>query len=191
MGKTRTSQYTGVYWQKNGWFTRITIQGKTRRYGPFERETDAAKKYSDAKQASVNAKIKKGMKGAKGDTKEAQRVAFHEKNARKTFSRWERARLAAKQEWLCNFCSERLPEYYELDHMLPLQFGGSNQYENVQVLCNRCHHYKTEHLDAQVINRRLKERGDLTRADVEEIQQEHLARMLCHDGDSRSRSLLG
>lgn len=45
----------------------------------------------------------------------------------------------------CNFC-KRLIDIIdsELDHVVPLQFGGSNSYSNLQTLCIPCHREKTK-----------------------------------------------
>ena len=34
-------------------------------------------------------------------------------------------------------------EFYEIDHRVPLHLGGSNAFENLDLLCWRCHEEKT------------------------------------------------
>jgi|688.fasta_scaffold05266_14 hypothetical protein len=51
--------------------------------------------------------------------------------------------IAAKQGWKCRECSEILPATYEVDHIIRLQNGGSNEIDNLQALCPSCHRNKT------------------------------------------------
>jgi 5-methylcytosine-specific restriction endonuclease McrA len=56
-------------------------------------------------------------------------------------------RLAHDQNHLCNICQEELKDGFEQDHIIPLQYGGTNNYTNFQALCNKCHLYKTNRVD--------------------------------------------
>ena len=47
------------------------------------------------------------------------------------------------QEYKCFVCCETLPATCEIDHIIPLWQGGSNQKENLQGLCCTCHSEKT------------------------------------------------
>jgi hypothetical protein len=51
--------------------------------------------------------------------------------------------IAAQQGWKCRECSEVLPATYEVDHIVRLQNGGSNEIDNLQALCPSCHRSKT------------------------------------------------
>ncbi len=51
--------------------------------------------------------------------------------------------VAASQGWKCVMCSQQLPFTYEVDHIVRLEFGGSNNTENLQALCPGCHREKT------------------------------------------------
>jgi 5-methylcytosine-specific restriction protein A len=51
--------------------------------------------------------------------------------------------IAAKQGWKCRECSTILPATYEVDHIIRLQHGGSNEIDNLQALCPSCHRNKT------------------------------------------------
>lgn len=52
-------------------------------------------------------------------------------------------KVAAGQAWRCKLCDELLDAFYEVDHIVPLQFNGSNKAENLQALCPGCHRKKT------------------------------------------------
>jgi Zn finger protein HypA/HybF involved in hydrogenase expression len=51
--------------------------------------------------------------------------------------------VASKQAWKCRECQEILPATFEVDHIKRLQYGGSNEIDNLQALCPNCHREKT------------------------------------------------
>lgn len=51
--------------------------------------------------------------------------------------------VGAQQKWRCQHCDTLLDEAYEVDHIIPLHQGGSNQLSNLQALCRGCHGKKT------------------------------------------------
>lgn len=56
--------------------------------------------------------------------------------------------IASNQKWTCNICKNILSVSYEIDHTTSLNFGGTNNVNNLQALCRNCHGDKTiyEHL---------------------------------------------
>ena len=51
--------------------------------------------------------------------------------------------VAAQQGWKCGDCKRKLPGWFEVDHVIPLQHGGSNAVDNLVALCRDCHGKKT------------------------------------------------
>ena len=51
--------------------------------------------------------------------------------------------VASNQQWKCKKCQETLDFSYEIDHIVPLYGGGSNDVNNLQALCRNCHGKKT------------------------------------------------
>lgn len=51
--------------------------------------------------------------------------------------------IAANQNWCCKHCSKQLPAWFEVDHVVKLEFGGSNEVNNLEALCRECHGKKT------------------------------------------------
>jgi len=51
--------------------------------------------------------------------------------------------VAANQHWKCGICGQMLDETYEVDHIIPLYRGGSNEISNLMALDPICHKKKT------------------------------------------------
>ena len=51
--------------------------------------------------------------------------------------------VAAEQSWKCGECKRQLPGWFEVDHKIRLEHGGSNAVDNLVALCRDCHGKKT------------------------------------------------
>jgi hypothetical protein len=51
--------------------------------------------------------------------------------------------VASSQKWKCKMCGKLLDHSYEVDHIVPLYKGGTNDVSNLQALCRNCHGKKT------------------------------------------------
>jgi 5-methylcytosine-specific restriction endonuclease McrA len=51
--------------------------------------------------------------------------------------------VAANQGWKCAKCSNQLSAWFEVDHKLSLEHGGTNEVSNLEALCRECHGEKT------------------------------------------------
>lgn len=51
--------------------------------------------------------------------------------------------VASQQNWNCGMCSKQLPAWFEVDHKIRLDSGGSNNVDNLIALCRDCHGKKT------------------------------------------------
>ena len=59
-------------------------------------------------------------------------------------SPYMRNQVAQSQHWRCNICGKELDASFDLDHILPLSQGGSNEQSNLQAICHSpCHIEKT------------------------------------------------
>lgn len=61
------------------------------------------------------------------------------KKVKRSVSGLLKKKVGAKQMWKCNRCSTMLDETYEVNHIIPLEEGGSNQETNLEALCRTCH----------------------------------------------------
>lgn len=53
-------------------------------------------------------------------------------------------KLGERQDWKCNLCHSTLESTAQVDHISPLWCGGTNDEDNLQILCVRCHAIKTQ-----------------------------------------------
>lgn len=53
-------------------------------------------------------------------------------------------KVAARQRWSCGLCGQLLDETYEVDHIIPLFRGGTNDLDNLMALDPHCHRKKTQ-----------------------------------------------
>lgn len=51
--------------------------------------------------------------------------------------------VASRQGWKCGDCQEQLNAWFEVDHKIRLEYGGSNHVDNLVALCRECHGKKT------------------------------------------------
>ena len=53
--------------------------------------------------------------------------------------------VAAKNNWRCAICDNLLNSAFEIDHVIALENGGSDDIQtNAQALCNNCHAIKSQ-----------------------------------------------
>ena len=82
-------------------------------------------------QNSVNKIMTSGKKiGGSGPTK-------------RSVSESKKKFVAAQQGWKCGDCQRQLPGWFEVDHKIRLEHGGSNAVDNLVALCRDCHGKKT------------------------------------------------
>ena len=51
--------------------------------------------------------------------------------------------VASRQNWKCGDCNQQLNAWFEIDHKVRLEHGGSNHVDNLVALCRECHGKKT------------------------------------------------
>lgn len=69
--------------------------------------------------------------------------AFHHE-PRHRFSPKEMAEIFAERGGRCANCGNKIrARDWELDHLIPLSLGGTNDRTNLQILCDICHGAKT------------------------------------------------
>ena len=64
-------------------------------------------------------------------------------STKRSVSETKKKFVAANQNWICGECKTQLPAWFEVDHVIALHNGGSNEISNLVALCRNCHGKKT------------------------------------------------
>jgi len=65
------------------------------------------------------------------------------KGTKRCVSETKKKFVASQQSWKCGHCQKQLPAWFEVDHKIRLERGGSNHVDNLVALCRDCHGRKT------------------------------------------------
>jgi len=65
------------------------------------------------------------------------------KATKRSVSETKKKFVASQQNWRCGQCNSQLNHTYEIDHRVRLEYGGSNEVNNLVALCRNCHGEKT------------------------------------------------
>ena len=61
------------------------------------------------------------------------------KTNKRKLSEAKKKMIASNQNWKCKGCGKQLDATFEVDHVVDLQFGGSNHVSNLEAKCRNCH----------------------------------------------------
>ena len=70
-------------------------------------------------------------------------VGGGQKATKRSVSETKKKFVASRQNWKCEDCGEQLSAWFEVDHKVRLEYGGSNHVDNLVALCRECHGRKT------------------------------------------------
>ena len=85
-----------------------------------------------------------GIDGSRQTFVSEQRIMNSgKKSTKRSVSETKKKFVAAKQNWKCGNCDKQLPAWFEVDHKIRLEIGGSNHIDNLIALCRDCHGEKT------------------------------------------------
>jgi 5-methylcytosine-specific restriction endonuclease McrA len=65
------------------------------------------------------------------------------KATKRSVSETKKKYVASIQNWKCGECQKQLNAWFEVDHKVRLEYGGSNEVNNLVALCRECHGQKT------------------------------------------------
>jgi hypothetical protein len=77
------------------------------------------------------------------DMTQQQQQQPHQKATKRSVSETKKKYVASMQNWKCGECSTQLNAWFEVDHHVRLEHGGSNEVGNLVALCRECHGKKT------------------------------------------------
>ena len=82
--------------------------------------------------------------GSTGLCNSDRRIVNSGKNGTKrSVSETKKKFVASRQDWKCGDCQHQLTAWFEVDHKIRLEYGGSNHIDNLVALCRECHGKKT------------------------------------------------
>jgi 5-methylcytosine-specific restriction protein A len=83
--------------------------------------------------------------GGSGSISAAERRVLNsgKGSSKRSVSETKKKYVAAQQGWKCGDCQRQLPAWFEVDHVIALEHGGSNNVDNLVALCRDCHGKKT------------------------------------------------
>lgn len=64
-------------------------------------------------------------------------------STKRSVSETKKKFVASQQNWKCGNCQKQLNAWFEVDHKVRLEYGGSNEVGNLVALCRECHGEKT------------------------------------------------
>jgi 5-methylcytosine-specific restriction endonuclease McrA len=70
-------------------------------------------------------------------------IQSNTKATKRSVSETKKKYIASQQQWKCGNCDIQLPAWFEVDHKIRLENGGSNHVDNLVALCRDCHGKKT------------------------------------------------
>jgi len=77
-------------------------------------------------------------------SKQQQKILYSgNTSTKRSVSETKKKYVAASQNWHCKQCKKQLPAWFEVDHVIKLEYGGSNAIDNLEALCRDCHGRKT------------------------------------------------
>lgn len=97
--------------------------------------------------------------------KRKQKLSFF-KRRRKKIPKIVRDIILERQNVRCNICYILWNIGFELDHIMPLSCGGTNDEDNLQLLCVKCHKYKTTFIDDYIRNKMKKTSDEITTNEI-------------------------
>lgn len=74
---------------------------------------------------------------------ETRIVNSGKKSTKRSVSETKKKFVASSQDWKCGDCKKQLNAWFEVDHVVRLENGGSNHVDNLVALCRECHGKKT------------------------------------------------
>jgi RNase P subunit RPR2 len=83
------------------------------------------------------------LTGANNSNSEQRIVQSGRATSKRSVSETKKKYVASQQDWKCKSCNTQLNAWFEVDHTIRIDQGGSNSIENLVALCRECHGKKT------------------------------------------------
>jgi len=190
--KSKGSQYKGVHKSSTSkkFFAKICMKNGSYISKDFKTELQAHKHYLEMRELlnlrrkRVKEDLMESVREVAKQVKQKKKVLKSRKIKRKnplkdrkryynTLTQSDKNHIHGKARHHCELCGIQYTEHIEgeVDHVIPLQYFGTNNYPNLQSICTACHKWKCSHLDKIIGN--MQENADYNdKIDkVKEVQQ--------------------
>ena len=104
---------------------------------------DFTSKHSFANESSQSYPILPMSNSNQQQASENRIASSGKKSTKRSVSETKKKFVASRQNWKCNDCQNQLSAWFEVDHTVRLEYGGSNHIDNLVALCRECHGKKT------------------------------------------------
>lgn len=84
-----------------------------------------------------------GNSNSKEEASKQVLMSSGKKGTKRSVSETKKKYVASNQNWKCGNCDKQLSAWFEVDHKVRLEYGGSNHVDNLVALCRECHGEKT------------------------------------------------
>ncbi len=74
---------------------------------------------------------------------------YNANSIRHKFTATERETIFNERNQICECCNTKIKKHFHIDHINPLACGGTNDKNNLQILCNGCHFEKKKKHEEQ------------------------------------------
>ena len=79
----------------------------------------------------------------KSNREGVNREGVNREKVKRNVTHLMKMKVVARQRMFCNNCNDDLDETLEIDHVIPLFLGGTNDLDNLAALCPKCHRKKS------------------------------------------------
>ena len=91
------------------------------------------------KQSAHYAQLLLNTQDTSNTNKDKVNYSTQKQQHKRSVSETKKKYVASSQNWTCKNCNEKLEATFEVDHVIELQDGGSNNVDNLVALCRNCH----------------------------------------------------
>jgi len=129
----------------------MTVSNEYIKYLPIDKNAsniispilDFTSKHSFANENSDSYSILPMSNSNQQQASENRIASSGKKSTKRSVSETKKKFVASRQNWKCNDCQNQLSAWFEVDHTVRLEYGGSNHIDNLVALCRECHGKKT------------------------------------------------
>ena len=129
----------------------MTVSNEYIKYLPIDKNAsniispilDFTSKHSFANENSQSYSILPMSNTNQQQASENRIASSGKKSTKRSVSETKKKFVASRQNWKCNDCQNQLSAWFEVDHTVRLEYGGSNHIDNLVALCRECHGKKT------------------------------------------------